>query len=98
MINCLLPDVADGIAYDFVCCMVMDYVETMLWTRFLCVDIAVDLLNFASSNFQFMFLMSTPFLCFSSNSTHMFDNMLESCRRINMVLMMSEVLDCLVKT
>ena len=73
MINCLLPDVADGIAYDFVCCMVMDYVETMLWTRFLCVDIAVDLLNFASSNFQFMFLTSMPFLRFSSNSTQMFD-------------------------
>ena len=70
----------------------------LTWTQFLCVDIAVDLLNFVLSNFQFMFLMSTLFLCFSSNSTQMFDNMLESCRRINMVLTMSEVLDCLVKT
>ena len=33
----------------------------------------MDLLNFASSNFQFMFLMSTLFLYFSSNSTQMFD-------------------------
>jgi len=70
----------------------------LMWTQFLCVDIAVDLLNFVSSNFRFMFLMSTLFLCFSSNSTQMFDNMLESCRWINMVLMISEVLDCLVKT
>ena len=60
-----------------------------MWTQFLCVDIAVDLLNFALSNFQFMFLMSMPFLRFSSNFTQMFDNMM---------LMMSEVLDCLVKT
>jgi len=76
----------------------MDHAQPACTRHNFCVDIAVDLLNFALSNFQFMFLMSMLFLRFSSNSTQMFNNMLESCRRINMVLMMSEVLDCLVKT